>query len=109
MKGWKSILMLAAMLCMASACPKDRAAYETLRGTKAAAETAVSTAAKLHASGNITDADWFKVETVHDDKFVPAFNTAVELAAQDYTQPTPVIVRTYLTELLQLVETLRKD
>ena len=107
-KEMKNILSsVALVLLLATGCAREltpkEVAYETLGGTRMAVESAVYTAAIMHAADEITDAELNEVRKIYDVEFVPQFQTAVDLAQMDFNQPTPKVVSDIAKRILVAV------
>lgn len=106
-----SLLLLVSLagLPLAPGCataPSQRVA--TVQSLKAIAYTvkaAMRTAAQLHNSGRLSAADWERVATVYDRRYLPAFQLAVQAAQSDLSRPASPELAALAAELASLVAT----
>ena len=103
MKQTLSIISLCLLLAGCQT-PPQRVAFNTLADVKAGVTGSMRSAASLHIDHKITDKQWSDVAVVYDTKFTPAFQTAVDLAKQDYSKLAPADVIALATQIVTTVE-----
>ncbi len=109
MNQLRSLLLtsvLLALLAPGCASTPKQTAHRTLEAVGLSVQKSMQSAAAGVKVGKLTPEEWEKVAKFHDTKFLPAYRTACELAAQDFTLFAPEDLITIQIKLLNLITTL---
>lgn len=110
----KLILVLALALVApvfhgCSSAPSERVqTVTTLKVIGASVDSLMQTAAKMYKSGEITQEQWNKVATVHDEQFLPAYNLAVTAARADLSSLASPDLVNLANQLSSIILSLQK-
>ncbi len=111
MNSLRALLLTAVLLSLLApgcASTPKQTAHRTLEAVGLSVQKSMQSAAAGVKVGKLTPEQWEKIAKVHDTQFLPAYRTACELAAQDFTLFAPENVIAIQTQLLNLITQLSR-
>jgi hypothetical protein len=111
MKIKTSILILGAAIMLAGTSityvgcttASQVQAVQTLETVGLAVDAAMATSASLYHNGQITQAQWQQIADFHDQKFIPAYKLAIQVAQSNLSSVASPDIVTLSTQLAALV------